>query len=412
MKTTPLASLFTAACSAIALGAPQDSAPFQSYPKNLARQHLGTNLFIYKADTQSPVPTEAAAAWLDDDVTTGWPMLPGKQYYLLALPSAELITSFSLSARPAEGTISLYAGDEPASPGSKSWIAIGKDIPFDSVNQKRLGTSFSRVAKYLLIETNIADPGSVYSLQVYGERPAVAYDLRLREQAIDARAILGPWVSEPTTVNVAGLHSQSHVADSTSPGGLTGWQMAVDDNTESALLLAPSTDKPSAVIALGSSQSLKRISVLTDPGTSGTLEVSFTDASGVEAVAATPVVIALDGANARTNVDFPATAATQMSLRWTPTNGTDSVGLREVNAFGEPTVSTYAVAAMPGTYADSTDHDARLASRDRSKDGRSYKEAKEAIDPIGELIPRSGPYLPGSLGFPPIVSGRDLPVSN
>jgi hypothetical protein len=416
MKTTPLVSLLSVACSAIALGVPKDAAQLQSYPKNLARQHLGANLFHYKPATRSYAPTEAAAAWLDDDISTGWPVLPEKQYYLLALPSAELMTNFSVSARPAEGTVSLYAGDEPAAPGAKTWTTVAKDVPLDSLNQKKLGKAFSRLAKYLLIETNIADPGSVYSLQVYGEKPAVAYDLLKREQSIDTRAILGPWVSEPTAINVAGLHAQSYVADSTAPGGISAWQRAVDDNPESALTIAPSADKPGAMIPLGSTQSIKRLAVLTDPGASGTLEVSFIGASSAEAADAQPIAIALDGTTARTNVDFPATEASQISVRWIPANGTDAVTLREINAFAEPTLSTYAVAVKPGALIESEGD--RLAAVDRSKDGKEYKnpvdgkEAKEAVPPIGEFIPQRGPYLPGALGFPPIVSGRDIPVSN
>jgi len=48
---------------------------YQVYPKNLARQHVGSNLFVYNTTTNQYVPTEASAAWLDEDVTTGWPVL-------------------------------------------------------------------------------------------------------------------------------------------------------------------------------------------------------------------------------------------------------------------------------------------------------------------------------------------------
>ena len=87
-------------------------------PKNLARQHLGANLLIYDASNQTYAPTEAAAAWLDDDIATGWPALTGKQDYLLALPEPALVNNFSISARSATGTVTLYAGDEAAPPGA------------------------------------------------------------------------------------------------------------------------------------------------------------------------------------------------------------------------------------------------------------------------------------------------------
>ena len=62
--------------------------------------------------------------------------MAGKQHYLLVLSEPELLTNFSLSGRPASGTVTLYGGDEPAAPGAKSWLAIAKDIPFDSINKR------------------------------------------------------------------------------------------------------------------------------------------------------------------------------------------------------------------------------------------------------------------------------------
>ena len=75
MKTTTIASLVTAVCSTLALAAEGDPAAkqLQVFPKNFARQHLGANLFVFNPANQTFVPTEAAAAWLDDDISTGWP---------------------------------------------------------------------------------------------------------------------------------------------------------------------------------------------------------------------------------------------------------------------------------------------------------------------------------------------------
>jgi hypothetical protein len=170
-----LTSLLTIACATIAGAADseQGAKQLQIFPKNLARQHVGSNLFHFNAANQTYVPTEAAAAWLDDDATTGWPAMAGKQSYLLVLSEPEVLANFAISARPASGTISLYAGDEPKAPGSSSWKALAKNVPFESVNNKKLGKSFNHFAKYLLIETDIADPGPVYGLYVFGDKPAV-----------------------------------------------------------------------------------------------------------------------------------------------------------------------------------------------------------------------------------------------
>src|SRR3954470_23609074 len=107
MKTTLLVSIASLALAAASVAAEtDDTTALQVYPKNLARQHLGTNLLQYNSTTHMYTPTQAAAAWLDDDVTTGWPLMAEKQYYLVTLTQPELLTNFALSTRPSSGTIS------------------------------------------------------------------------------------------------------------------------------------------------------------------------------------------------------------------------------------------------------------------------------------------------------------------
>ncbi len=406
MKTKPLATLISAATvwTATALAAPdatpaaipaqKDLSQFEVHPKNLARQHLGANLFHYQASNHSYTPTEAAAAWLDDDISTGWPMLAGKQYYLLALPNPELLTNFCLSARSASGTIALYAGSEPAPPGAKTWTSLAHDIPFESINGKRLEHGFNLEAKYLLIETNVSDPGPVYSLYLYGEKPAVAFNVTKRDRAIDARAIFGPFVNEQTSINLASLYAQTYVAHSDS-GSLLQWQKVIDDNPESSLVIAPSPGQPNVSIRYQTVQEISRISLLADPGTKGKLEFFLVNRAVAAAAPAKPqaapavapdpatapppeatptVSIVLDGTNPRTSIDFPSVPANEMLIRWTPENGSDSVNLHEIETFGTPTLTTYSVAMKSAAIAE------------------------------GPATP--GPYLPGALRFPPNILVR------
>ena len=67
-------------------------------------EHLGANLLVFDTANQTFSPTEAAAAWLDDDIATGWPPLTGKQDYLLALPEPALVNNFFISARSTSQT--------------------------------------------------------------------------------------------------------------------------------------------------------------------------------------------------------------------------------------------------------------------------------------------------------------------
>ena len=304
-------------------------------------------------------------------------MLAGKQYYLLSLPEPELITNFCLSARPASGTITLYAGNEPAPPTGKTWTVLARNISLESINEKKLAHPFSREAKYVLIETDVADPGPVYSLYLYGEKPAVAFDVQKRDQPIDTRAIFGPYVNDQTALSVSSLYAQSYVAHSDSPGNFVGWQKAIDDNPETGVALPPSDDKSGMLIRYAAVQPVSRIALLTDadskgkldfylfqrdvadagttPDGSDVLKTSYGATAGAPPAGAPPaddasaphdmaptISIVLDGSNPRTSVDFPATNANEMLVRWTPANKTDTVNIRELNAFGTPTLAAYA----------------------------------------------------------------------
>jgi hypothetical protein len=409
MKKTFLLSMISAATVVAASAADFDPAQLQGFPKNLARQHLGANLFQYNASTSAYSPTAASAAWLDDDISTGYAMLSGKQYYLLAFPQAELISNFELSAKPANGTISLYAGDEPAAPTAKSWSLLAKDIPFDAINEKRLGQTFARTAKYILIETNISDPGPVYSLYVYGNRPAVAYDIRNREQAIDTKNIFGPYTNDATAFNVASLYGKSFVRSQ--EGTLSpDLQKAIDDNPETFITLGGG--QASAVeLRSPEPQQISRVAVEVNPGAKGRLEFFLSNNDGAEAT--TPAAtIMLDGSSTRANVDFPGANASVIRARWTAANGADAVKLHELNAFGSKSLAINTVTSGPDLIAERDGIDkARLARAGRdgkeTVDAKDMKDAK-ALEGIGEG-PAGGPYLPGALGFPPTPTLRNLP---
>ena len=147
MNTTPLTSLILLTSAAIALAAGErdpSQKQLQNFPKNLARQHVGSNLFLFNPANSKFQPTEASAAWLDDDVTTGWPVMAGQQYYLLTLAEPTLLTNVAVSTRPTVGTVTLYVGDEPAAPGAKSWTVVAKNVPLDSINEKKLAQQIGR----------------------------------------------------------------------------------------------------------------------------------------------------------------------------------------------------------------------------------------------------------------------------
>ncbi len=415
MKSKIMVSLASILCTSIAFAADSGRAASQLelYPKNVARQHVGSNLFIFNASSQTFIPTEAAAAWLDDDVSTGWPIMAGTQHYLLALSEPEMVTNFSLSTRPTAGTVSVYVGDEPAPPSAKSWSVVARDIPLEAVNEKKIARPFNKLAKYVLIETNIADPGPMFSLYVYGSKPAVSYDLRQRDQAIDTAAIFGQHVNNQTTFNQGGLYANGRVDYANSPDGFTAWQRAIDDNPDSALKVLPSTNEAGAVLRLDGNKTLSRVSLLSNQNAKGKLDIyALPEANAasagkpVDVSGMTPTVsMIFDGSSSRSNMDFPAVSAAAVAVRWTPVSPSDTFSLREFASFSGITLANYEVSLNP----------AAVAAYDSAGVERSESSGKEVLSPSDgkdakevALAPPS-PYLPGALGFPPNLDRRRVP---
>jgi hypothetical protein len=417
MKISLLVSIASMACATVVLAAEGgDSAQYQVYPKNLARQHLGTNLVQWDAGKHVFTPTQAAAAWLDDDVTTGWPLMAEKQYYLVTLQRAELLTNFSLSTRQSTGTVSLYGSDTAAAPGSKSWVPLLKDAPLDTVNQK-LSRDFSKVAKFVLLETSVPDPGPVYSIYLYSHKPAVNYQVTRRERAINSREVFGPYENESTAVNSAGLYAHSTIAQSGDTTDAVTLQRAIDDNPATAITVAPG-GKPT-VIRYDQPRMVSRVALLGDSNAKGKIDIYMAGRETSLEGATPTMTMVLDGSSPRASVDFPATQASEVRMVWTPANGTDPLTVREINTFGDTTLSSYAVTAQSGTPAAAVDREtASGESNDRyARNGRDGKETVDSKDKIAappEDIQQANPFLPGALGFPPTFGTqfRTIPRSN
>jgi hypothetical protein len=282
-------------------------------------------------------------------------------------------------------------------------------VPFNSVNEKKLDKPFTRFAKYILIETDLSNPGPLYSLYLYGEKPATIYSMREREQPIDSRAIFGQYINDQTTFNANGLYAGGTVSYANSPDGSTSWQKAIDDNPESAITLSGSTSEPSAVLHYGSPKSISRVALLSSGTSKGKLDFFAIDegAAGASATTSlegrTPTVsLVLDGTNPRSSIDFPAVNATKLAMRWSPVVPNETLSVREVESFGNTSLDKYEVGMKAEAVAA---YDP--AGTSYSSDGKEMKDPKDAKNPEPVALgPTGGPYLPGALGFPPNLSGR------
>ena len=406
-------------------------------PKNLARQHLGANLLIYTPSDQTYAPTEAAAAWLDDDIATGWPALTGKQDYLLALPEPALVNNFSISAKSATGTVTVYAGDEAAPPGASTWTVLEKDVPVDSINEK-LGKPFGRFAKYILIETNLSDSGPWYSIYLYGDKDATAYHIQQRAQPVDPRTVFGPYTNPATSFNLTSLYAHCQVV--VAGGDAGSWSNAIDDNPATGTFVPATQSEAGLAIRYDRAYAIQRISVLTDPGTKGKLDffvvntgaqVAGTTASrsddsqyikvanettvpGTDAAPAAPTTppaaistqlgdqhpvasIQFDGSSPRASIDFTPTTGTVLMARWTPDAAGQPLNVREIDSFGDVALNDYELAP------DSVAEGPQDASKDAGKQVLPQDGKTELPPAVGEEDPVKTAFIPGVPVFPPNI---------
>lgn len=417
MKTIALATALTAACASVtfaATPAPAESPnvhQLQVFPKNLARQHYGVNLFLYDKAVQRFVPTEAAAAWLDEDSVTGWPALAGKQQYLLQFTEPQIVTNFSLSAKNNNGKISLFTGDQPLPPGDAAWTQVAREVPVEALNQKRFVRALNKTAKYLLIETDIADPAPIYSLYVYGDRGAASESIVPRPAPIDIRTI-GEFVNQQTAFNVAGLYANGRVSHANAAGSNISWQRAIDDNPESTLAISPSTAESGAVVRFAGAQPVSRLSVLGDVNAKGTMDVFLLsqapDANqpvGLQDVAPS-ASIKFDGSSARASADIAETNAVAMAIRWTPEGDSAAFHLREVAVFANISLADNEVTGAPATIAEGVPPGEGKEVVGTEGSGKESKDViamgpdgkKEVVPPV---LAGPGGFTPGGLGFPP-----------
>jgi len=426
-KITPI---LMAALSATAIAADSGNYTTQGldqYSKNVARHHMAANIFEFQASNQSYVPTEAAAAWLDDDVATGWPAATGKNYYMLSLSEPELVKNFALSAKDTVGTISIYASDEPEAPSSKSWTPLAKDVKVEDINNKVLAQSFSHFGKYFLIETNFSEAGPVYSLYFYGDKPSASYSLLKRPQTVDMHGILGSYVNTQTSLNLASLYAQGRVVSETPATAFPAMQKAIDDNPQTSATIAPTQNESGMVVKLSNSQSVQRISALTDANTKGKLELfmipSDTSAQPVASKVSTastgetadkaislenktPIAtITFDGTTARGSVDFPPVPSGELAVRWVPETAGQPLNLREINVFSDLTLNDYQL-NRPEAVAEyrATEGEGDGKSTADGKDYKSVSGPKEAMPPVAEGPAEKSPFVPGGLGGKPILT--------
>lgn len=406
------------------------------YPKNLARLHLGASLERFDPAARTYTDTQGAGKWLDDDEATGWKPSKGEETFLLSLPEASLITGFMVSAAQAPGKISVYTADERSAPESSSWNPLLEGVAIETVNEKVFTAPISRYARYLLIRTELEKPAPLWSLYVFGARPATAYRLVKRTQMVDTDSVYPASVNPNTVLDLASLYAGARVTYVNSGSDPVGWQTLIDESPETSWKVKGEDGDASLVIDFGSARSLRRFSSLIEPQ-AGVMEVFVLNSltqprhagggmtaseeaaeDGIQQISNTgqdltttagpsldrvaPVFrLSFDGLSDREAIEFAPVSGRYLLVRWLPRTAGDPVNIRQIDVFGDPHLADYTVAAYTPPVAKKPGEDGKTY---QPVDYKSYKTFKQYIPPA--VIAEGPPLDPAGIPFfdiPPII---------
>lgn len=413
----------------LAFAAPSASAAgdeaLASYPKNLARLHLGASLYRYDPGSGTYQPADVASSWMDDDETTGQATKTGRQHYLLVLSQPFLVRNFTLSSDGSRGTVTVYAGDERATPESSTWTPVLSEVPISELNEQTPTGSLNRYGRYLLIETNLDQTGPLWSLYVFGREPATDFNLERRPMPVDSSSVFGQKVRQNTIIDVANIYSDARIVHMANGGAEADWHAMIDESPETFWIVNGAEDQATPAFAVelaDQTMPIRRISVMADAGP-GVMEFFLigdpaTNSADTTIPVATssprpdfrsldldgmvPVcTLGFDGVSDREAIDIASAEGRYLLGRWRPTVGGENIKIRQLDVFGDPDFDNFQVVAAP----------APIAEMDNAADKVVYdpgKNYKTLLDPIAEGPAEIAQFSP--TGAPPIFSSPVPPL--
>ncbi len=258
--------------------APQSSAVVS---KNMARYHMGTILEKFDPETRYYLPDLSAVAWLDEDDTTLCTIPTGKQWYLISLDSPTLIQNFSIAAESLTGKITLYASDQKAVPGAKTWVPLLRAASAQDLKEKQSQKPLYSFTRYVLLEADLLQPAEVSSLYLFTDSDASTFRLVKRPESSRFTDKAGPFYKDPKgQVNFAGKYARN--TDGSENDNLA---KMTDESPESA----GSLDQKPMVIDLKETRQLERFSVFAEKK-KGMMSISLEEDRAVPAPISTSFI--------------------------------------------------------------------------------------------------------------------------
>ena len=359
-----------------------------NYPQNLARLDLG-------AQIESDLPTDASSSvpFLSGDPASVYSLGTGTARLLISLAKIENIDSVAFLNSEAKGTVTIATSSAKLSPDSPQWHDAKQEELSSGLISARIGPA---EAKYVRLTFNVGTPGRIGNLGVYSA-VAVSDFTMPRARKIGANKA----ADDIASYNLADLHAKARTVFVSSGDDLKLAQNMIDGQPGTAYAFAANDAAPAAMIDLGRSMNVNRISTFSTPG-SAVVTFYVLSALPADKIGNPASVLRIDSptlatfkkvgaesddGSGRVAVNFEETTGRYVMLVWAPSTQNGNFSVAEVAVFGPPSNARLLAANTGGNNASD-------ASKDKTvrdfKDTKDFKEIP-GEGPAEEQAPAEGP---------------------
>lgn len=382
-----------------------DLAP--KYPQNLARYHLGAQVEAgpksqpiaqLKLASNAEDNNAAEAALLCDDPSVGYALSAGTTTLLVSLPKVENVGSIAFLNKGAKGAVTVAVANAKLPANSPQWqTALQSEMTNDGV-RANIGPA---EAKYVRLTFNVTEPGRIAGLGIYATPQVADFTTpRAHQWTVQEKSDSFSLIS----YNLNDLHAKARALYVSSGDTTAAANNIIDDQTSTSYTFATEDGAPTTIIDMGRSATLRRLSAVYTPRAGTVRFYALQSLPGAPADAAPEGlkldettlaalhlvgVVNDDGTSGRAAVDFPATSARYVMVRWTPAEKGSAFAVSEVAAFGNVGSGTMVASNNGLTFAQM---DAEASDGKTMIDGKTMMDGKSMIE--AKDMPAEGPASP------------------
>ena len=251
---------------------PEGVPKLREIPKNLARWHMGSRLFLSEPTggfiEYSFAPGERGNAELPEfiilgeDAAQGYFLKKGDTSFVIKLGNFGLLERFIFNSFTAEGTFDLYYSNTLNKLDSRKWNVIDEGVPF-SIKERVEVPVGPLESLYIRITIHIDEPGEIGRLNLYGKLSVAEAKPRSLEEF--DREILTEAEQTMVPYNYAPLHNGSQFIH-TNSGDPRETDAMLDENAQSAYVCESKPEGNVFILDLAESKEVNGISVVSESG--------------------------------------------------------------------------------------------------------------------------------------------------